>query len=225
MTMPEKWQTVLSRMADAGGPVALRDIVAMGVSKMTVSRMVREGVLESPAFGFYSLPGEAQSVYADWALVSMRAPEAVVCLLSAASFHDMTQEMPHRLSVAMPNGARVSMGKGFSLELDILSWRNDAHFSLGVDTHRIDGADVRITSPERTLVDLFRYSSLNTSMRSSAVRVTDEMFLDSLDRCDSSSGHFSFEAVSAIAREMGCYEGIRPFTKTMRFKRSAQSFL
>jgi len=225
MTLPEKWKTVLERMSAAQAPVTLRDLKEMGVSKMTVSRMVREGVIENPAQGLYALPGSGGSIYADWALVSARCPKAIVCLLSAASFYGMTQELPHRLTVALPHGVSLSMGRGFSLELDVLSWRSEMMHTLGVDVHRIDGVDVSITSPERTLVDLFRYSSLNRSMRTSAVRVTDEMFLESLDRCDTAMDRFSFESVTAIARELGCYEGIRPFTKTMRFKRSDQTFL
>lgn len=225
MALPEKWRLVVDRMSVAKAPLELRDLVGMGVSKMTVSRMLKEGVIESPGHGLYALPGGSNSVYADWALVALRAPKAVVCLLSAATFYGMTQELPHRLSIALPHGARLSMGRSFSLEMDILTWRSEALFSLGVDVHRIDGVDVSVTSPERTLVDLFRYSSLNPSMRSSAVRVTDEMFLDSLDRCHSALDRFSFESVSAIARELGCYEALRPFTKTMRFKRADQPFL
>ena len=89
------------------------------------------------------------------------------------------------------------------------------------DPDLLDGVDVLVTSPERTLVDLFRYSSLNPSMREASVRITDEMFLDSLERCHSGEIRlFSFESVSAIARELGCYRAMRPFTKTMRFRRA-----
>lgn len=224
--VPEgKRKTVVDRLAAAGRPLGLKDLVAEGVSKMTIGRMVREGILESPAHGLYSLPGIQASPYADWAIVATKAPSAVICLLSAASYHGMTQELPHRLAVALPHGSSLAMGRAFPLELDILSWRSEALMTLGIETRRIDGADVSMTSPERTLVDLFRYSSLNPSMRASAVRITDEMFLESLDRCHSGLERFSFETVSAIARELGCYQSLRPFTKTMRFRRADQPIL
>lgn len=133
----------------------------------------------------------------------------------------MTQEVPSSLSVAVPREATGKVTAGLGVPLDVLRWSNPAMFELGVDVLRTDGVDVLVTSPERTLVDLFRYSSLNPSMREASVRITDEMFLDSLERCHSGEIRlFSFESVSAIARELGCYRAMRPFTKTMRFRRA-----
>jgi hypothetical protein len=107
------------------------------------------------------------------------------------------------------------------LEIDTLMWRNPEMLELGVEDHLIDGVKVRITSPERTLVDLFRYSTFNPSMRTDQVRITDEMFLESLDRTNSENmEHFSFDTVAAIARTFKCYDALRPYTKTVRYVRS-----
>lgn len=208
----------------AGGPVSLAEFRQAGIPQSTVRSLVLDGLLESPARGVFVPPGAKLSEYADWALVAFRHPSSVVCLLSAASFHGMTQELPGKLSVAVPNSSTMpSMGDQFSLPLDVLVWRRQEMFEVGVEVKRIDGVDVQVTSPERTLVDLFRYSSLNSSMRSSAVRITDEMFLESLERCHGGTlDHFSFESVSSIARVLGCYQTIRPYTKTMRFRRGDQ---
>lgn len=211
----------------AEGPVSLAEFRQAGIPQSTVRSLVMEGLLDSPARGVFVVPDARASEYADWALVAFRYPSSVICLLSAASYHGMTQELPGRLSVAVPNaGTLPSMGDQFSLPLDVLVWRRDDMFELGVEVKRIDGVDVKVTSPERTLVDLFRYSSLNRSMRASAVRITDEMFLESLERCHAGTlDHFSFESVSSIARVLGCYEAIRPYTKTMRFRRGDQLVL
>lgn len=104
------------------------------------------------------------------------------------------------------------------LEIDTLMWRNPEMFELGVEEHLIDGVPVRITSPERTLVDLFRYSTFNPSMRTEQVRITDEMFLETLNRTNSESmDGFSFDSVASIARMFKCYEAMRPYTKTVRY--------
>jgi hypothetical protein len=130
----------------------------------------------------------------------------------------MTQELPGKLSVAVPRemGGSPSMGVNhWMLEIDTLMWRNPEMLELGVEDHLIDGVKVRITSPERTLVDLFRYSTFNPSMRTDQVRITDEMFLESLDRTNSENmEHFSFDTVAAIA------DALRPYTKTVRYVRS-----
>jgi len=204
-------------------PVTMKDLRAAGISTWTVRHLVRSGKIDSPARGIYRRLVDEGSVYSDWALVSLRYPSAVVCLLSAASFHGMTQELPGGLTVAVPRelGGVPAMGPNFPLEIDSLIWRKPEMFELGIDTHDIDGVTVPITSPERTLVDLFRYSTFNRSMRDSAVRITDEMFLECLDRCNSETmGHFSFDTVAAIARIFKCYESLRPYTKTVRYVRS-----
>lgn len=204
-------------------PVSAADLRAEGISSSTIKSLLRAGSIESPARGLFRAPGSATSVYADWAVLAFKYPQAVVCLLSAAAFHGMTQELPGTLTVAVPRemGGTPHMGDQFGPDIDALIWRNKDMFELSVDKHRIDGVKVRITSPERTLVDLFRYSSFNDAMRGSAVRITDEMFLECLGRCNSEQmQHFSFDSVAAIAREFKCYQAMRPYTKTMRYVHS-----
>lgn len=217
-------QKALEIVLGAKGPTSSAELRAAGISSSIMKSLVNDGLVENPARGLFRSP-DAESVYADWALLAFRYPRAVVCLLSAAAFHGMTQELPGTLTVAVPRemGGAPSMGDNFGPGVDTLMWRNPDMLELSVDIHQIEGVDVRITSPERTLVDLFRYSSFNTGMRSSSVRITDEMFLECLGRCNSEQiDHFSFDTVAAIAREFGCYQAIRPYTKTMRYVRAEQ---
>ena len=218
-------QKALDMVLRADGPVSSADLRAAGISSSTMKSLVNAGLVESPARGLFRNPAQGESLYSDWALLAFKYPQAVVCLLSAAAFHGMTQELPGTLTVAVPRemGGPPNMGGSFSPGIDTLMWRNPDMLELSVDIHRIDGVDVRITSPERTLVDLFRYSSFNSGMRGSSVRITDEMFLECLGRCNSEQiDHFSFDSVAAIAREFGCYEAMRPYTKTMRYVRAEQ---
>lgn len=39
----------------------------------------------------------------DLVVVSTRVPNAVICLVSALSFHEMTTQIPHEVSVAIPS--------------------------------------------------------------------------------------------------------------------------
>lgn len=204
-------------------PITMKALKAEGISTWTVRNLVQSGKIETPARGIYRLPAEDMDIHSDWALVSLKYPSAVICLLSAASYHGMTQELPHTLSVAVPRsmGHVPAMGPNYPLEIDTLIWRRDEMFDIGVEQRLIDGVSMKITSPERTLVDLFRYSTFNPSMKDASVRITDEMFLECLDRCNGDHfDHFSFDTVAAIARVLRCYEALRPYTKTVRYVRS-----
>lgn len=214
---------ILEIIQEMGSVATMAELRAKGVTTPTIRQLVRSGELDNPAWGVYRIPGCEESVYAEWAVVARKYPDAVVCLLSAATFHGMTQELHGNLTVAVSRemGGKPSMGNNFMLGIDTLIWRSQDMLTLSVDRHQIDGTPVKITSPERTLVDLFRYSSFNSAMKDSSVRITDEMFLECLNRCSSDyMEHFSFDTVAAIARTLKCYDAIRPYTKTLRYVKS-----
>lgn len=214
---------VLEIIKSMGSVVTMAELRKSGVTTPAVRQLVRSGDLDNPAWGVYRIPGTEESVYSEWAVVARKYPESVVCLLSAATFHGITQELHGNLTVAVPRemGGTPSMGNSFMLGIDTLIWRNKEMLELSVDRHLIDNTEVKITSPERTLVDLFRYSAFNQSMKGSSVRITDEMFLECLNRCSSDyMEHFSFDTVAAIARTLKCYDSIRPYTKTLRYVKS-----
>lgn len=213
--------TALELLKAANGPMSMKELKVHGVTKTMMSSLIRAGEVENPAWGIYRLASHENSVHSEWAILASKYPDAVVSLLSAAAFHEMTQEIPAKLTVGVPRslGGRPSMGPNqWFLELDTLMWRNEDMLTLGVEEHEIDGVKVKITSPERTLVDMFRYSSFNKSMRLDQVRITDEMFLESLNRASKGTlDHFSFDTVAALARTFKCYEGMRAYTKTVRY--------
>ena len=87
-------------------------------------------------------------------MISIRQPQAVMNLISALSYHGMTTEIPAYLSVALPKGSYmpkvlVSSVKTWSCKADYLK--------IGCSKKQGKWGDYRVTSPERTLVDCFRY--------------------------------------------------------------------
>jgi hypothetical protein len=68
--------------------------------------MVQTGELEQIAPGYYLQPGELDDTSAAWASISLRKPAATVCLLSALSVPDLTDEIPRATDIALPRGER-----------------------------------------------------------------------------------------------------------------------
>jgi predicted transcriptional regulator of viral defense system len=90
----------------------------------------------------------------DLITVSLRFPKAVVCLISALSYHGMTTQIPHEVSVAVPREARMP-----SLDyppVHAYKFSTEA-FESGIEKLQIDGVTVRIYSVEKTLADCFKY--------------------------------------------------------------------
>jgi predicted transcriptional regulator of viral defense system len=78
----------------------------------------------------------------------------VVCLVSALAFHDLTDRLPPKVWMAIaPKDWRSRVTQPPIRFARFPS----AALEDGVESHRIEGVTARITSPTRTIVDLFRY--------------------------------------------------------------------
>ena len=82
------------------------------------------------------------------------AAEAVVALLSALSFHDLTTQNPHEVWLAIDR-------KGWRPKIQYPPVRfvtmSRQLMSEGVENHTVDGADLHVFSAARTVVDCFKY--------------------------------------------------------------------
>ena len=88
------------------------------------------------------------------AIVARRVPAAIVCLLSALRYYELTTQIPHRVWIALPPRSRVPVISG--LALSVVQFSGTA-LSDGVEVLEMDGVSVRITTPARTVVDCFKY--------------------------------------------------------------------
>ncbi len=86
-------------------------------------------------------------------LASVAAPNGVVCLLSALSFHGIGTQVPAEVWVAIERGSTAP--KLFSPALRVVRYSGPA-FSEGIEVHRIERQAVRVYSVVKTLADLFK---------------------------------------------------------------------
>lgn len=140
------------RLLRAHGPMRSKELAEAGVHAQTLARMVRSGAIRKVRRGLYQLPESAEPD--DIADVALQVPGGVICLVSALQFHGLTLQMPHRIWVAIAESAHQP--KIAYPPVTFVRFGERA-FSLSVETHEVDGVDVRIYSPAKTLVDCFRY--------------------------------------------------------------------
>ena len=81
--------TRLLRLAGRHGSVSRREVAEAKIHTQTLSRLVRAGTLERVARGRYRLPNAPVTEHHGLALAAAAAPKAVICLLSALSFHQI----------------------------------------------------------------------------------------------------------------------------------------
>src|SRR5436309_10317767 len=96
----------LLRLARRRGSLATRDVVAAGIHRQNLSRLVRAGALERVTRGQYRLPSTPVTEHHGLALVAAAVPQGVFCLLSALGFHGIGTQLPSDVWVAIDRRAR-----------------------------------------------------------------------------------------------------------------------
>jgi predicted transcriptional regulator of viral defense system len=147
-----KTQQVL-RLA-AAGPIRARDLDDLGVPRTYLRRLTERGHLEQVDRGLYRLANAQLNELSSLAEVAKRVPHAVVCLLSALQVHSLTSEAPHAVWILIDRHARLPRFATPRIEVVRASGEARTH---GIQSAVIDGVEVFVTTPAKTVADCFRY--------------------------------------------------------------------
>lgn len=151
--MKSSQQRVLDLAAQLG-LIRSRDLIALGLPSVNLTRLVQKGLLNRVGRGLYALPGRSVSEHGSLAEVALRHPQAIVCLLSALRVHNLTTQAPFEVWLAIPNKARAPKMDYPPLRIVRFS---GAALTEGIEEHDIDGVAVRVTNVARTVADCFKF--------------------------------------------------------------------
>ena len=132
-------------------------LAGTGVSYDQLRRLEAAGAVERAGRGLYRLAENEVTPHETIAAVCARVPQAIVCLLTALLYHEMGTALPRQVWIAIPHKARAP--KLPQLPVRIVRFSGAAQ-RYGVRPLSFAGVPARITSPERTIVDCFRYERL-----------------------------------------------------------------
>lgn len=131
-----------------------REVERIGIPREYLLRLHRQGKLLRIDRGIYTLPDAAATEYRSLAEVAKRLPKAVVCLLSALTFHGVTTQNPFQVWVAIDRKARRPRITSPSVRIIRFSGRA---LTAGIEQHSIEGVPVRLYSAAKTVADCFKY--------------------------------------------------------------------
>lgn len=123
-----------------------------GISERRLYRMRDEGLIEPISRGLYRRR-QAHPVDLDLLEIARRAPHATLCLTTALARHDLTDEIPSTIDVALPRGTHRPVTSA------PVTWHlfDPATFDLGRTELLIDQeAAIGLYGPERSIIDAFR---------------------------------------------------------------------
>lgn len=137
-----------------GGTLRTSEALRLGISPRTLYELRDAGVLEKLSRGLYRLAELPALSSPDLAIIAFKIPQAVICLISALVFHELTTQVPHAVNIALHRGAR-------SPRLDYpplrVFWFSGPAWSEGVDIHQIGQTSVCIYCPEKSVADSFKF--------------------------------------------------------------------
>lgn len=132
----------------------LSELRDAGVTAATISRMEHDGEVVRLARGLYQLPDAPLDGQHTLAEVAKRMPKGVVCLVSALAFHELTDQIPRQIWVAI--GKKDWSPKDGEPPVRIVRF-TEALLADGVETHTVESISVRIFGVAKTVADCFRH--------------------------------------------------------------------
>lgn len=151
---PPSLQKAVAVFKRHGGILRMADALRSGISRTTLYALRDAGLTEQLSRGLYRLADTTPLGNPDLVTVAAKVPKAVICLVSALAFHELTTQIPHEVYIAIPRNAEAP-------RLDhppVRSFRFSGRaFSEGIETRQIDDMPVRIYGREKTLADSFKY--------------------------------------------------------------------
>ena len=130
------------------------DLAELGIPRVYLTRLAASGKLARAGRGLYRLAETTLSENEGLAIVAVRAPQVVFCLLTALQFHGLTTQLPRQVWIALPQGSHAP--KMDHPPLKLIQYSGDA-FTQGIETHRIDHVEIRVYSAAKTVADCFKH--------------------------------------------------------------------
>ncbi len=131
--------------------ISSEELHEAGFSNYKIRKMVSDGTLSNVNRRWYenlNYSGEINDFYA----VPVYARDGVVCLISAAVYHELSSERPAWIDVAIPRSARVPEGPDWpAMRFYRMS---ELRYEIGIVNIEESRNSFRVYDPEKTVCDV-----------------------------------------------------------------------
>ncbi|MBV9023761.1 MAG: hypothetical protein JO362_08185 [Streptomycetaceae bacterium] len=168
------------------------------LSSRDLASLVSAGDLDELSRGVYRRADVPETAHADLLAVCARVPRAVVCGESALALHELIDDIPSAVHIAVPRGSRRPT---ISYPPTVVAQYAAKTFGLGVERFEAaPGEMIPVYSPARSVVDAMRHRS----------RIGEPLALSALGRYLRRNGRGGVSELQDIARELGALSVVRP---------------
>ncbi len=131
------------------------------VSRGLLGHYIRRGKLKRIGHGLYIFPdydADEEFQFSDMALLAKRSKGAVICLISALSYWDLTDHIPREFWLAIPNNC------SFFKHTEPIRFIRPRDLTTGIIEKVIAGETIKITDRERSICDAFKHLDLESAI-------------------------------------------------------------
>ena len=133
--------------------ITLKEAKDMGINAMAISRAVKQGYLHRLARGVYAADEDILfDPLKKYLQITALYPDAVIALISALTFHELTDEEERQIWIALPHSKKIRPPKN----VNAMRLSGSA-YELGIEAHRIGKRLIKIYDREKSIVDAFKY--------------------------------------------------------------------
>jgi predicted transcriptional regulator of viral defense system len=147
-------QTAKQIFSEHNNFLSATEAIQLGIQSRTLYQMRDTGILVRESRGIYRLADGPDWSNPDLALVALRIPKGVICLISALNFHDLTTQIPRRVDVAL---LQSSEKPRLEYPPTRYTWLSPKSFAAGMEQHDLDGVQLRVYSIAKTITDCFKF--------------------------------------------------------------------
>jgi len=136
------------------GILRFSQVLEAGFHREQLKSLLESGKIEKIGHGLYRLKDAPALSNPDLVTVALKAPKGVICLISALFYHTATDEIPHKVDVAISRdlwATKIEYPPVQYFRFSEKAWK------AGVEIHTIDGHSVKIYSLAKTIADCFKY--------------------------------------------------------------------
>ncbi len=131
-----------------------KDLDRYGIPRKYLYILYHKGLLDRIDYGLYASKDAVPTENRTLVEVTRKIPNAVICLLSALQFHNITTQAPYEVWAAIDRKAKTPKVELLPVRIFRFSGKS---LTEGIERRRIEGTDVSVYNPAKTVADCFKY--------------------------------------------------------------------
>jgi len=147
-------EKIIKIFAKNNGYARMMELRTSGIQTRDIAKAIDNGIIEKIKPGLYKLVNYEHDEHESFVEVCHANKRAVICMLSAASYYELTTFNPSEIYVAVPNNTDKF---GLTYPPIKVYYFADSYYSPGIEFLKTKSGTVRIYNKEKTIGDLFRY--------------------------------------------------------------------